>query len=196
MKWIGLTGGIATGKSTVSAILKDRGYPVVDADDLAREVIQPGTIGLSQVIQAFGPEVLGPDGQLDRQKMAKLVFSDRQKLLKLESIIHPRIQDRVKQLKAQFQGSGAKVAFYDVPLLFEKNMKAQFELVVLVYASADEQRRRMKKRNQYSDLEVETRLASQLSIDDKVKLADFVVYNTGSIDDLQTQVNQLLKSIV
>lgn len=196
MIWLGLTGGIATGKSTVAKILRDLGLPVVDADDLARQVVLPGkSSALDEIIKDFGAEVLGADSLLDRTKLGKIVFGKPDKLKKLEAILHPRIQELRRIEKNRLEAEGAELAFYDVPLLFEKNLQDEFASVVLVYASAEAQRKRLKERNQLSDLEIDQRLAAQIPIDEKLKLADFVIENTGSLMDLKAQVELIISKI-
>ena len=134
MQWIGLTGGIATGKSTAAEILRKLGYPVIDADAVSRQAVGPGTMGLQEVVRTFGQDVLLADGSLDRKKMATAVFDNPQLREKLEIILHPLIQAEVARQRQELEKNGHQLAIYDVPLLFEKNLDNQFDQIILVYA--------------------------------------------------------------
>lgn len=195
MKWIGLTGGIATGKSTVASLLRSMNYPVVDADELARQVVIPGSSGLKSVVDQFGAEVLQPDGTLDRKKLGDKVFGNKNLILKLEGILHPLIRDLAAKRKNELETGGHHLAFYDVPLLFEKKMQSLFDKTVVVACSPEIQESRLRARNNLSDKEINARLSSQLSIDEKVKGADFVIWNNGSVADLELEVDRVLKQL-
>lgn len=195
LAWIGLTGGIATGKSTVSGLIRAHGIPVVDADELAREVIRPQTKGLQQVVSLFGPDVLAADGSLDRARMGQIVFRDRQKLDQLENIIHPLIRERVEELKRELRGAGHRIAIYDVPLLFEKNMESLFDGVIVVACGFEQQLQRFIARNGVDEVTARARIAQQLPIEDKVKRADWIVDNSGSKAQLEKNVKVLLEEL-
>lgn len=195
MKWIGLTGGIATGKSTVAEILRDKGYTVIDADKIAQQVVAPKTLGLEKIRQNFGPDMILPDGSLDRKKMANEVFSDPNKLSQLEIIIHPLVKDETKKIKQDCISRGEKFVFYDVPLLFEKKMEQDFDQIVVVSSSLEFQKERMKKRNNWDEGEIQKRLSSQLNMKYKEEGADFVIHNLGNIDDLKLKVDKLLEAL-
>lgn len=195
MKWVGLTGGIASGKSTVAEILRNLGYSVIDADVQAREVSQSGTPGFLEVVQTFGQEILAPSGELDRRKLGQVVFSDRQKREKLESILHPRIQASVKGQKARLEKEGKTLAFYDVPLLFEKNLENQFDVTVAVCSSPEKQVERLKTRNSLSNEEIRHRLNSQLPMFEKEKRADMIIWNNGSLEELRKNVESFLREV-
>lgn len=195
MKWIGLTGGLASGKSTVSKILVERGWPVVDADRIAREVVGPGSVGLDQVLAEFGSDLLTPDQSLDRRELGRRVFGRPDALRRLEAIIHPLVQERSKQEREGYRLAGAKVAFYDVPLLFERNLTG-FDGVMVVICSEQTQRRRLRERDGLSDAEIDARLASQIPLEKKRGLADFVVENEGTLDDLKRAVENLMPKIL
>jgi dephospho-CoA kinase len=196
MKWIGLTGGIATGKSTVSKILRDIGIAVIDADILAREVTKPGSKAIEEIKQAFGSEMVGADGNLDRSRLGRVVFKDQEKLKKLETILHPKIQELRSRERLKLEQAGHALAFYDVPLLFEKNMQSEFDAVLLVYAPPEDQRRRLQERDNLSDAEIELRMKAQIPIDEKVKMAQYVILNNGSVADLKLNVQSILKDLV
>ena len=192
MKWIGLTGGIATGKSTVAAILRDLGRPVVDADVLAREVVRLGSPGLSAIIKAFGQGVLTSTGELDRRKLGQIVFSDFDKRERLESILHPLIQAKRAEERRALERQGCELAFYDVPLLFEKNMEGEFDSTILVYSTRELQEKRLRENVKLSDGEIVRRLEAQLPIDQKLKRATHVIRNESSIAELRRQVKELV----
>lgn len=195
MLWIGLTGSIGSGKSTVSELLKKRRIPVVDADQLARDVVHPGTPGEAEVLKVFGTEVVGADGHLDRKKMARVVFSDPQKLQRLESIIHPLVQQENRRLRSELTNAGYKMAFYDVPLLFEKKLEAQFDGLVVVYADLEICIQRVMSRNNWTRAEVEARVRNQLAIEEKIKKAHWTLSNNGTREELDRAVEKLLQDI-
>ncbi len=194
MRWIGLTGGLGTGKSTVAKIIRQQGFPVLDADEVAREVVRAGTPGLKSVLDEFGAEFLGRDGELDRQKLARLVFSNPDNLLRLEAIIHPLVQERVAALKAAEKAKGHDLVFYDVPLLFEKKIGG-FDSVVVVSAKPEVQRERLHRRNNWTDEEVQRRLSNQIPLSEKIAQADYVIENNGDMDALKAAVLKLLKKL-
>lgn len=192
MKWIGLTGGIGSGKSQVATFLHHRGYFVVDADELARQVVQPGTPGLTLIVETFGQDFLKPDGSLDREAMGNLVFSNPQALIRLEGLLHPLIQSEANKLKIMLQAKEAEAGFYDVPLLFEKNLSERFDATVCVYCKPETQIHRVMVRDKLSREDVEKRLAKQLPMADKAQLADYVIMNEGSLSELEFEVNKML----
>ena len=188
VKWVGLTGGLGTGKSTVSRLLLKSGVPVIDADRLAKQVVEPGSQGLADVIQAFGPDVLSSSKSLDREKMAGLVFSDPEKLKRLEEILHPLVQEEVRNQKKWLVDQHTPWAVYDVPLLFEKKLQAQFDFILLVTCSAEKQWERIRQRNHWNDQEIQKRLNSQLPLQDKIQLSHHILQNDGTLDDLEKKV--------
>lgn len=193
MKWIGLTGGIACGKSTVSRMLKDRDVPLVDADEIARDIVRPGTPGLKSIIGLFGEEVLLPDGSLDRRKLGQMVFGNPDRLHSLEAITHPLIREEVRRRRRLFEGMGAPLAIYDIPLLFETNSKDQFDAVIVVSCTKGQQKERLLRRNQWTEDEIEMRIASQLPIASKEQQADFVLSNNRDEQNLLKEFNRLME---
>lgn len=197
MKWVGLTGGIATGKSTTSNILRSQyNLPVIDADELAKQALNIGETPFKAVVQHFGLGILQADQQIDRAKLAQLVFSDPNNRAIIESYIHPYVQDKVQELKKLYQSRGAKSCLYDVPLLFEKNLESQFDQTILVYSPKNLQIERIKLRNpKWSGAEIEQRLNSQLDIEIKKNKANYIINNIGTLDDLQKQIATMVQTL-
>jgi dephospho-CoA kinase len=191
--WYGLTGGLGTGKSTVANLIRSHGIPVIDADRLAREVVEKGSVGLGHVVQAFGPGILNSQGQLDRLKMAEIVFSSPKKLLQLESIIHPLVQEAVRQQKNWLKDQDCLWAVYDVPLLFEKKLNDQFDGIITVSASKSQQIERVKKRNSWNDEEIQKRIQAQIPLSEKIQQSDYVIENQGSLQELEKKVATLVQ---
>jgi dephospho-CoA kinase len=179
VRLLGLTGGIATGKSSLARALRDLGAPVLDADALARAAVAPGTPALTAVAGAFGPEVIGSDGALDRKRVAERVFADASLRARLEAIVHPAVREAARAEAARLAAEGHDLAFYDVPLLSEVGLDREVEAVVVVYAPPAAQRARMAARDGFSAAEADARLAAQLPIEEKAARADFVVVNDG-----------------
>ncbi len=195
MLWIGLTGGIASGKSTVSRFLREKGYAVVDADLLAREAVQIGTKAHSEIVRHFGPDAILTSGEMNRAKVGEIVFGDRSKLTLLESIIHPEVRRLALDRKSQLAQQGHEVAFYDVPLLFEKQMESLFDRITVVAVRPEIQKERLMKRNGFSSEEAERRMASQLAMEKKIAGAHDVIHNDGSLEDLKLAVERYLRRL-
>jgi dephospho-CoA kinase len=195
VKLIGLTGGIASGKSTVAAILRQLGAAVVNADELAREVVQPGTPGWKEIVQTFGTAVLQPDRTLDRQQLRKVVFDDPAARKKLEAIIHPRVRALAQQRIQEHAAAGFEIVVYEVPLLFEGNLQDSLRPVVLVAADVSTQKNRLAERDQLSEAEAEKHIAAQMSLEEKRRLADYVIENDGNLASLERQVREVLARI-
>jgi dephospho-CoA kinase len=195
MLWVGLTGGIASGKSTVSKLFKKSGIPVVDADELARRAVEKGTEPYQKVLSHFGPGVLSPDGSLDRRKLGAMVFSNPAELSFLESVIHPFVQEQVRESKKIFEGQGHSFAAYDVPLLFEKSLESQFDRIVVVGCTRQTQLDRMIRRDGLSREEALQRLSNQLDLEAKMKKASDVIWNEGTLQELELQVQNLIQKL-
>lgn len=191
MIWIGLTGGMGSGKSTVATGLRARGWPVIDADQLAREVLVADPGLLAKVRAEFGDEVFTTDGQLDRRELGLKVFGQKARLEVLEAIIHPAIQREVLRLKANLKSAGEKLAIYDVPLLFEKGLQKQFDQVILIVAPLDLRRQRIRQRDQLDEREIDARMASQIPLEHKIPQAHFVLDNSGNKEDLAAEMDRL-----
>lgn len=191
---IGLTGGIATGKSYVAGKIKEAGVPIVDADVLAREVVAAGTPGLAAVRKRFGPDAVRRDGTMDRVRIAQIVFKDKRARLDLEAIIHPAVQRAIDDFFAQLP-KRTPFAVADVPLLFETKREGQFQEVVVVACPREMQLARLMERNKLSREDAERRLGAQLPIDQKVKKATHVIRTDGTFEETDAQVASLIKKL-
>ncbi|WP_026701418.1 dephospho-CoA kinase [Salibacterium aidingense] len=190
---IGLTGGIASGKSFISEELKKRGFPVIEADEAAREVVEPGEQAYEQVVEQFGTDVLEVDGTLARKKLGKVIFADDSKRQILNQIMHPAIRQRMLQKKTTLEDEGEKVIVFDLPLLIENNLQFMVDKVLLVYVEETEQKKRLIKRDQAGEEDAEQRLASQLPMSEKQAYADAVIDNNGTRPQSLQQLEEILK---
>lgn len=198
MRVIGLTGGIASGKSTVSRYLAELGAAIIDGDLIAREVVAPGQPALEEIAAEFGAEVLLPDGGLNRAIVGKLVFADPAKLEKLNRITHPRIFEEIKRRIAAYRDAGPngpKVAVIDAPLLIEAGFDALAEAVWLIVVDEETQIKRVMERDKLSREEALARLRSQMPLDEKIAHADHIIENCGSIDTTLARVDMLWKRL-
>lgn len=192
MLWVGLTGGIGAGKSAASRRFLERGVALVDADRLAREVVEPGTAGLAAVVRAFGEDVLTADGALDRPALGRLVFDDPDARHRLNAIVHPLVGERTLALAATAEQSGAAVLVHDVPLLVENGLAPTYHLVVVVEAPERVRTDRLVRTRGMSEEEVRARMAAQATDDQRRAVADAVLVNDGDLADLRRQVDRLL----
>lgn len=190
MLLVGLTGGIGSGKSTVADLLAERGAVVIDADDLARHAVAIGTDGFDRVAETFGREVLGPDGDIDRAKLAEVVFKDPERLRELEAIVHPEVA-RLLAKGVEPYADTDRVVVYAVPLLAERGLAEGFDVVVVVVADLDRRiERLMRDRGMTAD-EVRARVAAQLTDEERARVADVLLDNDGDPERLVPQVNRL-----
>jgi dephospho-CoA kinase len=187
MTRVGLTGGVASGKSTVAAMLAELGAVVVDADLGAREVVAPGQPALEEIVAAFGPGVLQPDGSLDRQRLADLVFDDAEARARLNDITHPRVRAWMAERMRAAAAAGAEVVVLDIPLLYESGLTEGLDAVVVAYAPVEVQFRRAVDRGM-EGADVRARIKAQLPIDQKRALATLVVDNSGSREQTRAAV--------
>lgn len=195
LKWIGLTGGIASGKSAAKKLIEGLGHKVIDADEIARQVVNPGHEGFQKVVSFFGSSVVSADGLLNRSALADLIFQSEASKIKLESILHPLIQIEVQKLKTKFSEKGVKICFYDVPLLFEKKLQGQFDATILIWCDLETQKARLKARNGLTDQQVTDRLNSQLPMSEKLPLATYCVDNSTTIHNLDLQIRALVAKL-
>ena len=190
---VGLTGGVASGKSTVAAILAELGAVVVDADLLAREVVAPGTPGLAAVVAEFGDGVLGADGSLDRPALGAVVFADEAARRRLEAIVHPLVRARGRELE-EAAPPGA-VVVHDIPLLAETGQAAGFDAVLVVDVPVETQVERMVSQRGMSREDAEARIAAQATREERLAVATYVVDNTGTREDLRDRVTEVFEKL-
>ncbi|RFC75738.1 dephospho-CoA kinase [Streptomyces sp. AcE210] len=184
---VGLTGGIGAGKSEVSRLLVEHGAVLIDADRIAREVVEPGTPGLAAVVEAFGSDVLAPDGSLDRPALGAIVFADADRLAVLNSIVHPLVGARSAELEAA--ATGDSVVVHDVPLLAENGLAPLYDLVVVVDASPETQLDRLVRLRGMSEEDARARMAAQATRDKRLEIADIVIDNDVPLDELHRRVD-------
>lgn len=192
MKVIGLTGGIGMGKSTCAQLLRDRGIPVVDTDDLAREVVEPGQPALAHVIEAFGADIVGPDGRLRRGELARRVFADAAARARLESILHPPIRALWHAQVETWRAEGRTLAVVVIPLLFETGAEAELNTTICVACSAATQRGRLLARG-WPPEQIEQRVRAQWPIEQKMDHADYLVWTEAGLDVHAAQIERILR---
>ena len=196
MSVFGLTGGIGAGKSTVASLFQEAGIPVVFADDVGREVVSKGSEGLSAIVELFGPDLIDDTGNLDRRKLGGIVFKDPQKRTRLESILHPLVQDRSRSLFVQLENAGNQIIIYESALLFETNRHTEMHGVILVSASEETRIARVQERDSSNAEDVRRRIQAQMADDDKRKLCEYLIENDGDIERLSAQVARVIPQLV
>lgn len=189
---LGLTGGIASGKSTVSHWLAEYGYPIVDADVIARQVVAPGTIGLRQLATLFSPAILTADGALDRQNLGRIVFADRRQLAQLTAITGPLIRQEINRQLVALKHAKKELIVLDVPLLFEGHYQQNADLTMVVYVDGSTQLQRLMIRNHLDEVAAKQRIASQWPLIAKRQMADIVIDNNDSLAATKQQVVKFL----
>lgn len=188
---IGLTGGIGTGKSSVTEAFQSLGAAVINADLLGHDAYLPGTIGFEEVVTEFGQEIVGSDGQIDRKKLGPIVFSDSSKMDRLNEIMHPLIRDLIEERLVSLEATQNKVAVVEAAILIEAGWKSLFDEIWVVISDREEVINRLGVRNGLSREDAVKRIDSQMSNNERIEHGDVVVENTGSMEDLQTRVNSL-----
>lgn len=196
MDWIGVTGLMGAGKTTASQMIESLGHPVAYADEIAKSVLEPGAEGLTEVAVEFGQEVLSENGTLDRARLAEKVFGNPEQLLSLEKITHPKIQAEVLAFQQRCRELNLPLAFYDVPLLFEKSLQSRFDTIVCVVASQETLFARLRKRETWSDEEIQNRLDHQLSEEVKVEGSQYILQNDGSVEALKLQIENMVSDLL
>jgi dephospho-CoA kinase len=192
---IGLTGGIASGKSTVASMLVERGAMLVDADQVAREVVMPGEPALEAVASAFGQAVIHTDGTLNRKALGEIVFNNRELLAQLENILHPAIRSRMQQRIKQYEEQDPRqLVVADIPLLYETEQAGLYDGIMVVYVPQKLQLKRLMERNQLEETEAMRRIGLQMDIEQKRNRADWVIDNSGSLEETRRQVDDFWKS--
>lgn len=195
-KTIGLTGSVATGKTTVSNMIQHAGIPLVDADIAARKVVEPGTEGLKEIVAYFGEEILLADGTLDRAKLGEIIFKDKEKREKLNEITHPRVKDYMLEARERFFRAGEELVFFDIPLLFESHLESLVDQIVVVWTTPETELKRLMERNNLTKEDALRRIESQMGIDEKARKADFVIDNNDSLEKTQKQVYTFIERFV
>ena len=192
---VALTGGIATGKSYVREQFERLGVPTIDSDVLAREAVTPGTPGLAAVVARFGPDVLSAAGTLDRQKLARIVFADKDARLALEGIIHPEVREATDRWFSSLDPTKHPFAIADIPLLYEVGRDRDFERVIVVASEPETQVRRVMERDGASEHEARQRIAAQLPIDEKIRRGDYVIRTDGPFEETDRQIAHVLEQL-
>ncbi|HEU4527598.1 MAG TPA: dephospho-CoA kinase [Actinomycetota bacterium] len=190
MLLVGLTGGIGSGKTTVARMLETRGAVVFDADLLARDAVEPGTPGYRQVVERFGPNVLAPGGGIDREALAAVVFADPAARRDLEAIVHPEIRRLFAESTEAYRDTDAVVVF-SAPLLVETGMHTAFEILVVVSAPVEQQIERLMRERAMSEPAIRERISAQLPLEDKAEVADILIDNDGTLEELEGQVDRV-----
>jgi dephospho-CoA kinase len=194
---VGLTGGIATGKSTVDAALRELGAEIIDADVLAREVVEPGEPALAEIAAEFGPEVIGPDGRLDRKALGAIIFADPDRRRRLEAITHPRIRERfLARLDALAARGFRGIAIFDAPVMIESGNYRNMDKLVVVVADDPTQVERLMARDGIGRDEALRKIASQMPLAEKARLADYVIENSGDRVATETQVRRVYAALL
>jgi dephospho-CoA kinase len=195
MLLVGLTGGIGAGKSTVARMLAERGAVVIDADELARRAIDTGTPGFDAVVKAFGPEAITSDGEINRNRLAALVFADEEARRKLEAIVHPEVARLFAEETAKHKGTD-RIVVYAVPLLVESGLQEMFDVVVVVTAQREDRIARLAAARNMSGKDIRGRMDAQLSDDERERAADVVIRNDSSMEDLERQVDAVWRDLM
>lgn len=195
MRIVGLTGGISSGKSTVSNLFKAHGIPVVDADIVARDALKKGTGGWKKVVEAFGNDILQPNGEVDRPKLGRIVFSNMDKRQLLNRLLAPYISSGILQEILKLWLKGYKVIILDVPLLFEAKMNKWTKPIIVVWVDHETQLKRLIARDKITDEEANNKISAQMSLDSKRSKADIVIDNSGSLEDLNEQFQSVLRVV-
>ncbi|PIC67701.1 dephospho-CoA kinase [Sporosarcina sp. P21c] len=191
---IGLTGSIASGKSTVANMLREKGYPIVDADVIAREVVEPGSPLLDKIQQTFGEEVVREDGTLNREQLGAIIFGDEVKRRQLNELMHPAIRGRMISQREDYVTQGYQTVIMDIPLLFESKLQEYVEKIVVVSVTKQIQKQRLMARNEWTEQEAAARIASQLDLNIKEQGADAVIYNNDTLEETEKQLDAILEN--
>lgn len=195
MKIIGLTGGIASGKSSVADMIRKLGYPVVCADELAHDAIRPGKEAYQNIVRTFGVQILKNDKTIDRDVLGSIVFADKTKRKQLNDIVHPAVMEGIRKTIVKNKEKAQKLIVVDVPLLYEEGIDKQCDEIIVVYAPKKVMSERLRTRNRLDETEIKNRLASQMSIEEKKKRAQHVIDNAGNLENTRKQVEKLFRQM-
>ncbi|QTN00044.1 dephospho-CoA kinase [Sediminibacillus dalangtanensis] len=190
---IGLTGGIASGKSTIAGIFAEWNIPIVDADIISRQVVEKGEAAYEQIVDLFGEDVLLSDGNLDRGKLGSIIFKDKEKREQLNNIVHPAVRKKMLEQRDAYADKGEAAVVLDIPLLYESGLTHFVDKVLVVYVDEPTQRQRLMDRNGFSEEEAIDRMNSQLPLEKKAKMADEIIDNNGSVESSRQQLLTILK---
>lgn len=193
---IGLTGGIASGKSTVSNMLKNLGIRVVDADQISREVVEVGKPAYQQILSVFGDEILHQDKTINREKLGAIIFGDHSKREQLNKIVHPAVRKEMLNGVEEEKAKNSKAVVLDIPLLFESKLTYMVDKTILVYVDEKTQLKRLMERNGYTEKEAKMRIESQLPLYTKKDLSDEIIDNNGTIEQTEKQLHEILKKLI
>ena len=193
--FLGLTGGIASGKSTADEFFKKKKIPIIDSDLIAHKIMEIGQNGYKAVVDYFGTDILNDDQTINRRKLGGIVFNDKAKLKKLNELTHPLVHQEIKQQMARYHANQEKLVVIDVPLLFESGFESLCNGVLVISITPELQIERLMKRNDFTEKEAIARISNQMPLSEKEKRATYVVANTGTIDDLEKKLSDLLQEI-
>lgn len=193
---LGLTGGIASGKSTIANMFKDKGVPVIDTDIIARQVVEKGTVGLEQITQTFGKEILNEDGTLNRKKLGSIIFQDAHQRDSLNKIMQPLIQEEMIKQRDVYLANNERIVVLDIPLLYEGNLEHTVNQILVVYVDKETQLKRLMDRNKLTEKEARDRISSQLPLEKKKERADLIIDNTGDLDASREQFEKLFAKLI
>lgn len=193
--FLGLTGGIATGKSTADEFFKKKNIPIIDLDQIAHELMMKDQASYKAILDHFGNDILAEDGEIDRKKLGAIVFNDKNQLKSLNELTHPLILNNMEEKMSQYQKQGTQIVILDIPLLFEGNSTHYCDSTLLITAPLELELSRLMKRNNLDEKEARQRIASQMPLSEKEKLADYVIENAGTVNDLENKLSSLLEEI-
>lgn len=193
-KVIGITGGIASGKSTVVTMLKEMNFPIIDADVIAREVVEVGEEAYGKIVEHFGPNILLENQTINRAKLGEIVFNNEKERLALNAIVHPAVRKRMNEKKEKWIAAGERAIFLDIPLLFESKLTHMVEKVLLIYVDEETQVKRLVERNNFTQEQARSRIASQMPLKEKKTLSDAIIDNNGSVENTQNQLLEILRN--
>lgn len=191
---VGLTGGIASGKSTVSAMIAEMGIRIIDADIEARLAVEKGEPAYHKIIEAFGSDIVTDAGDIDRQKLGSLIFHNKEKRLRLNEIVHPEVRKRMNEQKESAIRNGDTVVVLDIPLLFESELTYMVDKILLVYVDLPVQLQRLRARNNLNEKEAKARVDAQMPLSEKIQLADATINNNGTIEETKLQLKKILNT--